>query len=280
MHHEDRAFLGIIGGSGLYKIFDDVEEIEIDTPFGKPSSKIFIKDGVAFLSRHGVDHSIPPHLVNYRANIYALYKIGVRKLISIGATGGINTLFKGGDIVITSDILDFTKSRVSTFFEGVFSKDIEEADDGYFYKLLKAKKVVHTDMSNIFCEEMIALASDVLRELKINFYLKGVYACTEGPRFETKKEIEFLRDIGADMVGMTACPEVFLARETGMHILHMSVITNPAAGIEGHKLTSKEVIEMMKQKDEQLKQFLTLFIPRARKEFVCGCENVLEGADV
>jgi len=74
MHHEKNAFLGIIGGSGLYKIFDDIEELDIDTPFGKPSSKIFLKNGVAFLSRHGIDHSIPPHLVNYRANIYALYK--------------------------------------------------------------------------------------------------------------------------------------------------------------------------------------------------------------
>ncbi|GAB6078268.1 MTAP family purine nucleoside phosphorylase [Hydrogenobaculum acidophilum] len=279
MHHEDKAFLGVIGGSGLYKIFDDVEELDIDTPFGKPSSKIFLKSGVAFISRHGVDHSIPPHLVNYRANVYALYKIGVRKLISIGATGGINTLFKSGDIVITSDVLDFTKSRASTFFEGIFSKDIEE-EDTPFYRLLKAKKVVHTDMSNIFCEEMIGIASDVFKELKIHFYLKGVYACTEGPRFETKKEIEFLRHTGADMVGMTACPELFLARETGMHILHISVITNPAAGIEGHKLTSKEVLQMMKQKDEEIKKFLTLFIPKAQKQFVCQCENVLEGADV
>ncbi len=279
MHHEDKAFLGIIGGSGLYKIFEDVEELDIDTPFGKPSSKIFLKSGVAFLSRHGIDHSTPPHLVNYRANVYALYKIGVRKLISIGATGGINTLFKSGDIVITSDVLDFTKSRISTFFEGAFSKDVEE-EDTPFYRLLRAKKVVHTDMSNIFCEEMIAIASDILKELNVNFYLKGVYACTEGPRFETKKEIEFLRHIGADMVGMTACPELFLARETGMHILHISVITNPAAGIEGHKLTSKEVIEMMKQKDEEIKKFLTLFIPKAQKQFVCSCESVLEGADV
>jgi len=279
MHHENNAFLGIIGGSGLYKIFDDVEELDIDTPFGKPSSKIFLKNGVAFLSRHSIDHSISPHLVNYRANIYALYKIGVRKLISIGATGGINTLFKSGDIVITSDVLDFTKSRVSTFFEGVFSKDIDE-EDTPFYRLLKAKKVVHTDMSNIFCEEMIGIAAEVLRELNLHFYVKGVYACTEGPRFETKKEIEMLKHLGADMVGMTACPEVFLARETGMHILHISIITNPAAGIEGHKLTSKEVIDMMKQKDEEIKKFLTLFIPKAQKQFVCQCESVLEGADV
>jgi len=279
MHHESSASIGIIGGSGLYKIFDDVEELDTQTPFGAPSSKVFLKNGVGFISRHGTDHSIPPHLVNYRANIYALYKIGVRKLISIGATGGINTLFKSGDIVITSDIIDFTKTRASTFFEGSFSKDINEENTS-FYRLLKAKKVVHTDMSNIFCDEMRAIASSILKDLNVDFHLKGVYACTEGPRFETKKEIEMLKDLGADMVGMTACPEVFLAREMSMHILHISVITNPAAGIEGNKLTSKEVIDMMKQKDEEIKKFLTLFIPKAQKQFVCQCENVLEGADV
>ncbi len=280
MQDENRAFLGVIGGSGLYKIFGDVEKISLDTPFGKPSSDIFLKNGVAFLSRHSTDHSIPPHLVNYRANVYALHTLGVKKLLSIGATGSINTLFKSGDIVITSDIIDLTKSRTSTFFEGIYSKDIDKIEDSSFFKLLTSKKVVHADMSEIFCKEMRLLLEQALKELNIDFHVKGVYACTEGPRFETQAEIKMLQHLGADMVGMTACPEIFLAREMGMHILHISIITNPAAGIEGQKLTSKEVIDMMKQKDQEIKSILNLFIPKTKKPFVCDCESVLEGADV
>lgn len=275
-----KAYLGVIGGSGLYKIFENVEELEINTPFGKPSSKIFLKDGVAFLSRHGINHSIPPHLVNYRANIYALYTLGVKKLFSIGAVGSINTLFKSGDIIISSDIIDFTKNRISTFFEGEFSVLTNEEEKDLFSKLLKAKKVVHTDMSDIFCPEMRLILENILQRLNINFHLKGVYACTEGPRFETKAEINALKHMGADIVGMTACPELFLAREIGMHILHMSIITNPAAGISGQKLTSKEVIELMKGKDEEIKTILHYFIQRAKDNFKCQCEKILEGADI
>lgn len=271
--------IGIIGGSGLYKIFDNVEKIELDTPFGKPSSPIFVKDNVFFLSRHGTNHSIPPHLVNYRANLYALYSLGVRKLFSIGAVGGINENFKSGDIIITSDIIDFTKNRVSTFFEGEFSKDIKK-EDSTFHRLLASKKVVHTDMSEVFCPHMRIILEHILSDLGIPFHTKGVYACTEGPRFETIAEIKALKTLGADMVGMTACPEIFLARELSMHIIHISIITNPAAGISGQKLTSKEVIDMMKQKDEEIKSILNLFIPKAKDKFYCNCESVLEGADV
>ncbi len=261
---------GFIGGSGFYEIegFSLLEEKHINTPFGEPSSSIKIgkiKDKVfAFLSRHGDDHSIPPHLINYRANIYALKELGVKALISFGAVGGINLLFEPGDYVITSDIIDLTKNRESTFYEGKFSK-------------IDNKEVFHVDMSSLFNDNLRAHIFNILKSLNLRFHTKGVYAATEGPRFETPAEINMLKILGADMVGMTAVPEVTLAREIGMCVAHISIITNLAAGIEGKKLTSKEVIQMMKEKALEIKKIVEKILEIEEK---FNCEDILKDASV
>jgi len=276
--------LGIIGGSGLYELkgLEILEEVHLKTPFGEPSSPIVLGrlDGVkvAFLARHGKNHNYPPHLVPYRANLWALRELGVKRVLGIGAVGGINRLLLPGDFVVVDDFIDFTKSRKSTFFEGVFSPDVEGDDE--VARLLRQKKVVHIDVTQAYCPHMRSVLSEILRRKGYRFHPRGVYACTEGPRFETPSEIEMLKRAGADIVGMTGYPEVVLARELTMCYASLCVVANPAAGIAGYRLTSDEVIKLMKEKEEQIKDVLVSFIRELGQERRCECEKALEGAEV
>ena len=276
--------LGIIGGSGIYKLegIKVVEEKEIKTPFGEPSSPVVIAkiEGkkVAFLARHGKGHKYPPHLVPYRANLWALREVGVKRVLGISAVGGINKLLLPGDFVVVDDFLDFTKSRKSTFYEGIYSPNVDGNDQ--VARLLNEKKVVHIDVSQAYCPQMREVLIGVLQEKGFRHHRKGVYACTEGPRFETPAEIKMLEKLGADIVGMTGYPEVVLARELTMCYASLCVVANPAAGIAGYRLTSDEVINLMKQKEKEIKEIVVEFIKRLPEERTCGCDKVLEGAEV
>ncbi len=179
--------LGVIGGSGLYRLegVRILEEVKLNTPFGEPSSPLLIGDlngkKLVFLARHGRNHEYPPHLVPYRANLWALKELGVERVLAVSAVGSINRAFIPGDFVIVSDFLDFTKTRKSTFYEGKFSPDVEGQDRPS--RLLKEKKVVHVDVSEAYCPEMRSVLEKALGELSLRFHPAGVYACTEGPRF-------------------------------------------------------------------------------------------------
>ncbi|RUM28797.1 MAG: S-methyl-5'-thioadenosine phosphorylase [Aquifex sp.] len=276
--------LGIIGGSGLYKLpgIKVKKELELKTPFGEPSSPVVIAEvegkEVAFLARHGKKHEYPPHLVPYRANLWALREVGVKRVLGISAVGGINELLMPGDFVVIHDYLDFTKTRKTTYYEGKFSVQVEGEDK--VAELLKGKKVVHVDMSEAYCPEMRKLLVEILKEKGFRFHPKGVYACTEGPRFETPSEIKMLKLVGADVVGMTGYPEVALARELTMCYASLCVVANPAAGIAGYRLTSDEVIQLMKKKEEEIREVVLELIKRLPEIRNCDCEKSLEGAEV
>jgi 5'-methylthioadenosine phosphorylase len=278
--------LGIIGGSGLYQIdgIEILDEIAIKTPFGEPSDKYILTEykdrKVVFLPRHGKGHKYPPHLINFRANIWGFRKLGVNKILSISAVGGINPSLKSGDFVISDQFIDFTKSRVQTFYEGIYSKNDDTEMKDEVSELLKNKRVVHIDVTDPFCPEMRDVLIKVCDKNNFPFHQKGVYAATEGPRLETSAEIKFLRLIGADIVGMTLVPEIVLARELKMHFASISVVTNLAAGISQNRLTSDEVVEMMKVKNEQIKTVILNFIENLPERFNCECENVLKGAAI
>jgi len=278
--------LGIIGGSGLYQIdgIKILDEIAIETPFGKPSDKYIITQykgrKVVFLPRHGKGHKYPPHLINFRANIWGFRKLGVDKILSISAVGGINPNLNPGDFVISDQFIDFTKSRVQTFYEGVCLKNDDTEIKDEVSELLKNKRAVHIDVTDPFCPEMRDVLIKVCDKNNFPFHQKGVYAATEGPRLETSAEIKFLRLIGADIVGMTLVPEIVLARELKMHFASISVVTNLAAGISQNRLTSDEVVEMMKEKNEQIKTVVLGFIENLQERFNCECENVLKGAAI
>ena len=274
--------LGIIGGSGLYELegVKVLEELDIETPFGKPSSPVVIAEvegkKVAFLARHGKGHKYPPHLVPYRANLWAFREVGVKRVLGISAVGGINKVLEPGDFVVISDFIDFTKSRKSTFYEGIYSPNVK--GNNKVAKLLNEKKVVHIDVSEAYCPEMRSYLFKALEGYR--YHKQGVYACTEGPRFETPSEIRMLEKLGADVVGMTGYPEVVLARELTMCYASLCVVANPAAGIAGYRLTSDEVIEMMKRKEEELKSIIKKFVRELPQERGCKCGEVLEGAEV
>ncbi len=192
--------------------------------------------------------------------------------------GGINKLFSPGDFVIIDSFLDFTKQRKSTFYEGKFSVQVEGEDK--VAELLNSKKVVHVDVSDPYCPQMRMLLMEILQKKGLRYHSAGVYACTEGPRFETPAEIKALEILGADVVGMTGYPEVVLARELTMCYASICVVANPAAGISAGRLTSDEVLELMGKKEAQIKEILLEFVRRLPEDKTCRCEEALEGAEV
>ncbi|MCL5733414.1 MAG: S-methyl-5'-thioinosine phosphorylase [Patescibacteria group bacterium] len=243
--------IGIIGGSGIYDLGLPFKKKSVKTPYSKKAVEVYVGDykgiKIAFLNRHGKNHSVPPHLINYRANIFAFKKIGVKDILSVNAVGAISKLIKVGDFVVIDQFIDFTKIRPSTFFEG--------GKNG----------VVHTDMTNPFCEK---LRIDILRaasDLKIKCINGGAIAVAEGPRYETAAEIRAYKIIGADVVGMTTSPEVVLARELNICYASICVVANYAAGISKKLLSHNEVIEVIKKREFDLKKIIFRFAELAGK---------------
>jgi len=279
--------LGIIGGSGLYQVdkIQILDELDIKTPYGEPSDRYILAEykgkKVVFLPRHGRGHKYPPHLINYRANIWGFRKIGVDRILSISAVGGINPLLQPGDFVVSDQFIDFTKVRPVTFYEGVYTiYDETDNRNDLVDDYLKNEKVVHIDVTEPFCPEMRNIIFEVMEEKGFRYHRQGTYAATEGPRLETAAEIKALKNLGADVVGMTLVPEIVLARELSMHFSSINVVTNLAAGISKYRLTSDEVIQMMNQKNEDIKDVVLSFIEKLPENLKCSCGDVLEGAAI
>lgn len=256
--------IGIIAGSGLHNIegLSLLNKTEIETAFGMPSGPLakysYQNRDVVFLARHGEDHSIAPHKVNYRANIMAFKESGVTNILSISAVGGIRSNYTPGRIVIADQILDFTRSRRNTFFE--------END------------VVHVDFSDPYCARMRKTLFHVARETGIVVEKEGTYVAVEGPRLETSAEISMFRSHGADIVGMTAMPEAVLAREAEICYTGVYVVTNHAAGTTGARLTTEEVIRTMKASETNISTLLLRAILLLDDDSSCSCRNALKEA--
>ncbi len=234
--------IGIIGGSGFYEIIgiEDVRQINVNTPFGEVEvtlGKLNGKD-VAFIPRHGKGHKIPPHRINYRANAFAMFQLGAKYVLATNATGSLRKEIPPGALVIPHQIIDFTKNRVYTFFDGNF--EIEFPDGK------KKSGVIHTDMTEPYCAFLREKILEAGEKLGIDLIDKGVYVCTEGPRFETPAEINFFRMIGGDLVGMTGSPEVFLFRELDICYATICVVTNYAAGMQ-ERVSHEEVLELFEK---------------------------------
>ncbi len=253
--------LAIIGGTGVYNpgMLDQVSLISIDTPYGTVTCQtgFHAGKGVAFIPRHGRHHSIPPHLINYRANIWALKKMGVRQVLATTAVGSMNHSMKPGDFVLPDQFIDFSKSRVSTFYEG--------GDRG----------VVHIDMTSPYCEGLRRIVATSAKELNLSVHNGGCYICTEGPRFETAAEIRAFERLGGDLVGMTGVPEAVLAREAEMCYVTVSMVTNFAAGISPVLLTHREVLDTMKQNAANIQSLLDHVIENATPDEECPCLHAL-----
>ncbi|BDG60081.1 S-methyl-5'-thioadenosine phosphorylase [Caldinitratiruptor microaerophilus] len=253
----------LIGGTGVYDpaILTGLREEQVSTPYGDVRVKVGTYRGkeVAFLARHGEKHSVPPHRINYRANIWALKRLGVERIIATTAVGSLNLDMRPGDFVFCDQFLDFTKGRPSTFFEG--------GPEG----------VVHVDFTEPYCPELRGVLAEAAKTLGLGFHREGTYVCTEGPRFETPAEIKAYQRLGGDVVGMTGVPEVVLAHEAGICYSTVSMVTNFAAGISPQPLTHEEVLEVMAQNAERLRRLAMLALDNLPEERGCRCAHASPG---
>lgn len=259
--------IGIIGGSGMADFAGvtarDVRHVV--TPYGAPSDAYRIGEfggrDVVFLARHGLSHRIPPHAINYKANIWGFRELGVERIISVGATGGISEQMVPGTIVIPDQIIDFTSGRDSTFYHG---------DEG----------VIHIDFTEPYCPDLRQTLVRSGEEVGIRLSNRGTYVCVNGPRLETKAEIKAFASMGADLVGMTAMPEASLSRELGLCYASICVVTNFAAGVSKKPLTATEVVRGMRASLRQIHMIVqkTLsFLPESRG---CSCRDSTREAKV
>lgn len=236
--------LGIIGGTGLTQLANlKIKRRQImRTPYGEPSGPLSYGDicgyEVVFLPRHGHGHTIPPHLVNYRANIWALHSEGVREIISVGTVGGITPDLNPGMIVLPDQIIDYTHGRKNTFFDG---GDLP---------------VKHIDFTEPYCPHLRSLCLEAAHNISETLLDRGVYACVQGPRLETAAEINRLEKDGATLVGMTGMPEAALARELEMRYAAICPVVNHAAG----RGSSKQRIQY-----EDMSEVLNGTMERVRK---------------
>lgn len=258
------AKIAIIGGSGLYDptFFDETpEEVKVYTPYGLPSGFITVGTiqgkGVAFLARHGRKHVLPPHRINFRANIWALKELGVERVITVSAVGSLREDYKPGDFVCPDQFIDMTKTRQYTFFEG--------------------PTVAHISMADPFCPELRELIVKVAKELNLKMHEKGTYICIEGPRFSTRAESMLWRSWGCDIIGMTLVPEVNLAREAQMCYATIAMITDYDVWAE-RPVTAEEVVKVMKENVEKAKKLLYELIPKVPLKRKCDCGRSLETA--
>ena len=229
------SVVAIIGGTGLTQLegLTIREAVALDTPWGKPSAEVlrgeFGGREVLFLARHGHPHRIPPHQVNYRANLWALREAGAQAILAVNAVGGIHRAMGSGHLCVPHDLIDYTWGRASTFFED------------------NLEHVTHIDFSYPYDETLRQRLIAALREEGCDFSSHGVYAATQGPRLETVAEIARLERDGADIVGMTGMPEAALARELELPYACLSLVVNPAAGKSSGIITMAEIEQAIRE---------------------------------
>jgi 5'-methylthioadenosine phosphorylase len=239
-----RARVGVFGGSGFYSFLEgETREVKIETPYGSPSDSVVLgKAGgvdVAFLPRHGRTHAIPPHAINYRANVWAMHSLGVDALIGPNACGSLQESVKPGDIVVCDQFVDRTKHRIDTFYDGPI--------------------VTHVSAAEPYCPILRARAVSVCRELGVSAHDGGTVVVIEGPRFSTKSESRFYTQMGWEVINMTQYPECWLARELQIPYVNLSMITDYDAGLvgEGHDaVTNDAVLAVFQANLETLRRVL------------------------
>ncbi len=252
----EEMLLAVIGGTGFYRIGGEAEgEREtVGTRYG-PVEIRRVRMGeaeVAFLSRHGFDHSVPPHRVNYRANIAALRELGVRNILASAAVGSMSEELPPGSLALVTQFLDFTRGRQSTFFDG---------EEG---------KVVHVDVSEPYCPHLRGELQSAAMTTNEKLHADATYVCAEGPRFETPAEIRMFRQLGGDIVGMTNVPEVVLAREAGICYAAVAIVTNWAAGVSKEPVRHRDVSEFMDQQTPRVRRLFAQVIA-GHTETDCAC---------
>ncbi|MEW5784601.1 MAG: S-methyl-5'-thioadenosine phosphorylase [Bacillota bacterium] len=249
--------IAFIGGTGVYyqSLLEEPHDRIVETRFGSALMRQGRYKGhtVYFIARHGVSHAVPPHLVNYRANITALRQLKVDAVIATAAVGTLRAEITPGSLVLIDQFIDWTKNRPLTFFDGT------------------GGRVVHVDYTEPYCPAVRGAVLKAAAALGQRLVDGGCYVCTEGPRFETPAEIKMIAQWGGDLVGMTNVPEVTLAREAGLCYATLALATNYAAGISENPLTHEEVLEEMARGKAALEQLLMASVEEISVEKRCRC---------
>lgn len=250
----------IIGGTGVYNLEGDKTSRVVSTRYGDVEVDVLGagETEIVFLARHGKGHAVPPHRINYRANMAALAELGVTHVYATCAVGSCHADFAPGDLVVLRDFMDFTRNRPLTFFEG---------DEG----------VRHADMSQPYCPVLRERFYAACMEQNVSIRGNAVYVCTEGPRFETASEIECFRRNGGDVVGMTNVPEVVLAKELGLCYAAVGIVTNYCTGVQaGAPIGREEVLAALEEnKDSVVRCYLRVLSDAMLDQNDCGCRHAL-----
>ncbi|MDP4179951.1 MAG: S-methyl-5'-thioadenosine phosphorylase [Bacillota bacterium] len=258
---EHKAEIGVFGGSGFYSFLENIVEVDLETPYGKPSDKIALAEfegkKIAFLPRHGKKHQYPPHMIPYRANIHAMSQLGVKKIIAPTASGSLQSDIKPGEFVVCDQFVDRTWGRKDTYFDGPETR--------------------HISAAHPYCPELRKIAIEAGKSLGITIHEKGTVVVIQGPRFSTVSESRWFSKMGWEVINMTQYPECYLAREMGICYANIALINDFDAGLEGHDdikpVTEKEVLRVFEENNEKVKKMLFEIIKRidTNSQTKCCC---------
>jgi 5'-methylthioadenosine phosphorylase len=265
---ERRAEIGVYGGSGFYELISDVEEIKVETPYGPPSDMVALGTiagkRVAFLPRHGRRHTLPPHMIPYRANAYAMKSLGVTKIIGPAAVGSLQPHIKPGDFVVCDQFVDRTSGRGDTFYDGPVTAHIMGADP--------------------YCEDLRKLAVEAIKSRDITVHETGTVVVIQGPRFSTRAESSWFTGNKWDVINMTQYPEVILARELEMCYVNISLVTDWDAGCVGlpgvEPVTADEVVRVLCANNERVRGVILDMIERAPTDICEDCGKAMAHARI
>jgi 5'-methylthioadenosine phosphorylase len=259
-----RAEVGIFGGSGFYSFLEDVVEVEVDTPFGKPSAPLAVGEiggrRAAFLPRHGTAHELPPHAIPYRANVWAMRELGVRRIIGPNSSGALKPDLDLGEFVFCDQFVDRTSGREQTFYDG--------------------PETTHVSAADPYCPDLRRILAETAGELGIKARDGGTVVVVQGPRFSTRSESRWFQEMGWDTINMTAYPEGYLARELELCYANVSMITDHDVGVDGTSPVSHEqVVTVFQENNAKLRELLFAVIPKIPpqpEEHLCS--TALRGA--
>ena len=255
--------IGVIGGTGLYdpKLFKNVKKVKVHTPFGSPSDEITVGElngkSIAFLPRHAEKHTIRPSDVNSRANIFALKKLGVQRVLAPSAVGSLREKFKPGDVVFVDQFIDRTTRREQSFYAG--------------------KQVCHISVAEPMCPEIRRILVEAADDAKISTHDVGTYVCIEGPRFSTKAESKMFKMWGADVIGMTLVPECVLAREAEVCYASIATVTDYDVW-KDQPVSVDKVLKTMSENVEKVKRIIVEAVSKIPRERGCDCKDSLQSA--
>jgi 5'-methylthioadenosine phosphorylase len=257
------AEIGVFGGSGFHDLLEDPEEYRMNTPYGAPSSPLMVGmiggRSVAFLPRHGKNHELPPHMINYRANLWAMKELGVTRILGPNACGSLQRNVEPGDFVICDQFVDRTSGRKDTFYDGPITTHVSSADP--------------------YCPVMRQVAIESAMKLDICVHPTGTVVVIQGPRFSTRSESRWFASHGWEVINMTQYPEAFLARELEICYVNISLITDYDVGTENvAPVSNEEVVRVAAENNEKVKALIDAMIPALPEERDCPCAHALEGA--